>query len=973
MRRKSAPVHRSVTVFVFSWILASLILPLPAAEAPAGGLKGRVVSAASGLGVAGARVSVSGLANPATTDLSGNFSVNDVPAGSASVEVSKDGFQPTKIGPVTVAAGPATQLDVALSGTGDPVVQMEAFSVGADVVQSSDIGLLSVRQKAAAVSDAIGSEQFSRLAVGNAAEAMTKVTGASLVDGKYVMIRGLGDRYSNTLLNGVAVPTADPDKRAVQMDQFPADLLESIVTTKSFTPDQPGAFSGGSVNLKTKSFPDRFFLSLSTSLEYNDRVTGEDVLTVPGGRNDRWALGTRDRRAPSLPVALPDRTAASIAARQGDFAPAEQLDAASKAFDNRGYFPAGKRADPDVGLSLAFGDQIAWDGSDRLFGYTASFTYDREFRHATDGEKNRFEGIVSAPQTKLALTSDRGDLTFGDASLPAGTPPLGVTSSARTVSWGAFAKLAFRPVREHEFSLDLFHNQSGDDLVQRGVGEQQRDYPGNFYEVYDLLYTERGVSSVQFAGKSLFPAASELQVDYRVAYSESTQDQPDYRTLAAYYDLGGGAVNATGVQPNRFFRELAEDSLEFTVDVTRPFVFRSREARFKAGLGWMEGDRDYTEQRFQWSNRPQSRADLDAFPGPIGIVSRGADTMTFGNTIARLQEPNNYAATQTVSAGYAMFDLPMTAQLRGVLGVRFENTEMETVPVRIAGLNPRDGLIDERDALPALNLVYALTPRMNWRAAYGRTLARPTFKELTDIRYEDVFTLDTYLGNPELGRTLIDNFDLRWEWFPRRGETVAVSAFYKKMKDPIEVVFTPSTGATQPQNVDQGRVYGLEFEFRRGLGAFSEALDAFSVGANLALVASEVSIPAAEMASIRLQEPNAQDRRELLGQSPYVFNADLTYNRRASSTAATLSYNIVGERLSLVQFGSLPDVYEQPAGSLNFVLSQRISDRLRLKFSARNLLDPDREKLVGFEDRDLVYERYRSGRSFALALTWLFE
>jgi TonB-dependent receptor len=298
---------------------------------------------------------------------------------------------------------------------------------------------------------------------------------------------------------------------------------------------------------------------------------------------------------------------------------------------------------------------------------------------------------------------------------------------------------------------------------------------------------------------------------------------------------------------------------------------------------------------------------------------------------------------------------------------------METVPVRLPGLNPRDGLIDETDPLPALNLVYALAPKMNARAAYGRTIARPTFKELTDIRYEDVFTLDTYLGNPQLGRTVVDNFDLRWEWFPRRGETVAISAFYKQMKDPIEVVFTPATGATQPQNVAEGRVYGLEFEFRRGLGAFSETLEPVTFGANLALIGSSVTIPGAEMASIRLQEPNARDERELLGQSPYVFNADLTYSRRSSSTAATLSYNIVGERLSLVQFGSLPDVYEQPAGSLNFVLSQRLTDRLRLKFSAKNLLDPEREKLVGLQERDLVYERYRSGRSFALTLTWMFE
>jgi TonB-dependent receptor len=957
------------------WLLLgslSILAGSPASAAAVGRLTGRAINTTTGAPVAGAQITVSGANRTATTDVNGNFELTGVPVGQVDVRAEKIGLQPVTVTQVSVAGEGNAPIELPFSPANDSVVKMAAFSISADVLANSDIGLLGERQRAVAVSDAIGAEQFSKLAVSNAAEAMSKVTGASLVDGKYVMIRGLGDRYSNTLLNGVAVPTADPDKRAVQMDQFPADLIDSIVTTKSFTPDQSGAFSGGSVNLKTKAFPERFFLSLSASLDYNDRVTGEDILSVPGQSGDRFALGSDDRRAPALPQTLPDRTAATLAARQGNFTAAEQLDAATRAFDNRGYFPASKNAGPDLGFAFAFGDRITTK-SDRLFGYTASFTYDRKFSHYEGAERNRFEGIVSAPQTKLALTPDRSGLTITDATLPAGAPPLGVTSSLQSVTWGAYAKLAFRPVSEHELTLDLFHNQSADDLVQRGVGEQQRDYPGNFYEVYDLLYTERGVSSAQLAGKSLFPALRETQLDYRLSYSNSTQDQPDYRTLAAYYDPSGGAVNATGVQPNRFFRELGEDSLEFAADVTRRFSFGESEGRFKAGLGWLKGERDYREQRFQWSNRPQSRADFNAFPGPLGIVERTPTSVTFGNTLTRLQEPNNYDAEQKISAAYAMLDLPATAKLRAIFGVRFEKTEMETIPVRVPGLNPRDGIIDEDDTLPALNLVYALNPRQNLRAAYGRTLARPTFKELTDIRYEDVFTLDTYLGNPGLRRTLIDNFDLRWEWFPKRGETVAVSAFYKKMSDPIEVVFTPATGATQPQNVDEGKVYGLELEYRRSLGAYADWLKAFSAGANLALIASEVSIPETEMASIRLQEPNARNTRELLGQSPYVFNADLSYSRRGSGTAATISYNIVGERLSLVQFGSLPDVYEQPAGRLNFVLSHRLSERLRLKFSAKNLLDSAREKLVGLEDRDLVYERYRAGRSFAVSVTWLFE
>lgn len=947
---------------ILAFAIAGSVLP---GQQPAGTgvLTGRIVNQGTGMAVPSATVGVKGTSYTATSDLSGVYRIENVPAGAYDVVAEKDGFVATTVTGVAVGAGEPTSLDVPL-GPGSDSIKMEAFTVSADVVQSSDIGLLLARQKAVAVSDAIGSEQFGRLAVSDAAEAMSKVTGASVVDGKYVLIRGLGDRYANTLMNGVAVPTADPDKRAVQMDQFPSDLIESITTTKSFTPDQPGAFSGGSVNLKTKSFPEQLFVSFSTSWEYNDAATGEDLLTVDGTGGD----------VPDVPVEIPNRTVAEFAARGGDLGPAQELDRITKAFGTRTYFPHGEKADPNIGFSAAIGNRHPF-GDQGLFGYTASVTYDRKFSHSTDGEANRYTGVVSAPQRNLVLSSDPSQLTFDTTTLAAGTPPLGVTSSTVSENVGAFAKLAVRPVIDHEFSLDVFFNRTVDDNVRRGVGEEQQNYVGSVFEVYDILYTERTVGSAQLAGKSLFPAASELELAWRLSYSNSTQDQPDYRTLSYVYDaVTGDNVNATGVSPNRYFRELDEDAVEGAIDLTYPFsTAGGREHRLKAGVVASRNERSYDEQRFQYTLSPRSREQLEIFPAPVGIVSSTPTSVTFGNTITRLQEPNKYEAEQDISAAYAMIDYAFTSKLRAIGGARFEKTEITTVPVRAPGLNPRDGMIDQTDALPALSFVYAATPKMNWRLAYGRTIARPTYKELTDIRYEDVFTDDVYVGNPDLELTVIDNVDLRWEWFPRKGETVAVSAFYKQLDQPIEVLFQPSVGSIQPQNVEEGAVYGVEFEYRRGLDSVFSALSDLSFGANLTFVHSEVTIPDAEMAVIRIDDPGADNKRELLGQSPYVFNADLTYDRRSSGTVATLSYNIVGERLDLVNYGSLPDVYEQPAGSLNLVVSQRLSDRWKLKLSAKNLLDPDHEKLIGFENFDLVYARYREGRTYSLSLTYLFE
>ncbi|MFO1446811.1 MAG: TonB-dependent receptor [Opitutaceae bacterium] len=959
----SSPLRRvRVRLLSISCLVAGVFSTPGFAQGATGTVSGTVVNSASGLGVPNATVSVVGSAQVASTALDGSFILTEVPVGAQVLQAERDGFKPSTVTGLQIEAGGRVRADVPLHPQTEKIIEMERFTVAADVVESSDIGLLAARQRATALSDAIGSEQFGRLAVGNAAEAMTKVTGASLVDGKYVLIRGLGDRYANTLMNGVAIPSADPDKRAVQMDQFPTGLVESIVTTKSFTPDQPGAFSGGSVNLKTRSFPEQFFASFAASIKANTQATGETALRVT---ND-------GRGAPELAATLPSRTLAEITARQGNFTAAEELDRATRAFASETIYPRGEKGKADLGFSAAVGNRHAW-GDEGLFGYTASVTVDRSLSQSDGGEANRFLGTASAPQPRILLTGDTRLLSFDSRTLASGIPPLGVTSSTFSESVGVFAKLAVRPALDHEISLDVFRSESTDDTVRRGVGEEANNYTGSVFEVYDLLYTERVVESLQLAGKSLFPGLRELQVDWRASLSSSTQDQPDYRTLAAVYQPDGTFVNATGVQPNRFFRELKEDATEVGADFTLPFVVGQRVHRAKAGVVHGENERTYTERRFQYSLNPRSRDQLVSFPNPVGIVSRTATSVALGNTITRLQEPNNYTGDQTISAAYALADFQATDRVRVVGGVRFEKTEIQTTPTKVPGLAPKQGLISQTDALPALSVVFAASNRVNWRLAYGRTLARPTYKELTDIRYEDVFTGDVYLGNAGLKLTQIDNFDVRWEWFPRKGETVAVSGFYKRLDQPIEVLYQASVGSIQPQNVDRGTVYGVEFEFRRDLSCLGSRFSAFSVGANLSLVHSEVTIPEDEMRVLRSFDPGASGRRELLGQSPYVLNTDITYERPAWGTIATASFNVVGERLDLVNFGPLPDVFEQPAPSLNLVVSQRISSQWRLKLSAKNLLDPDREKTIGLNDRSLVYSRYREGRTFSLSASYLFE
>jgi TonB-dependent receptor len=967
MLRKSHRLGvRPWTKLIFTGLASAVLITSSLGqETRTGGVSGRILDESSGLGIAAASVAVVETGDRTTTDFRGTYSIRDLAPGEVTLVVTKEGsYRPATITGVQIPSGGTETLDIPLASSIGAVVTMEAFQISAEIVQSSDIGLLVDRQKASSISDAISADQFSRLGASDAAEALSKVTGASVVDGKYVLIRGLGDRYSNTLMNGVSVPSADPDKRAVQMDQFPADLIESVVTTKSFTPDQPGAFSGGSVNLKTKAFPENSFISVSGSVGMNSQGWREPVLQTLGN------LGS----APDVPATIPNRISAEIEAEFfGNFEPARAVDAATKAFDGADYYPQERDGRLDASFSLAGGHRIEF-GDEGLFGVTASFNASRSMSGYSEGVTGRYSGTASNPETNLIFTADESQLSFGRDDLEVAAPAFGVTSGTISESWGGLVKLAVRPSIDHEISLDLIYNESSDDTVRRGVGEEIINYEGAIYEVYDLLFTERSVSSAQLAGESLFTGFKDLEVAWRLSQSESTQDQPDYRTMAGVYEPSGFPVNATGVQPNRYFRELDEEALEGGIDFTLPLWFNERENRLKFGGMASANERDYQEERFQYFQVPRNRAELTAFPGATGILREDADGVEFGNTITRLLEPNQYSATQDIAAVYAMLDLQLSDRWRSIFGARYESTDIVATPVEVPGLNPRVGELDDANVLPAINFVYAQNDKMNWRAAYGSTIARPTYKELTDIRYEDVFTADVYVGNPDLELTEIDNFDLRWEWFPGKGETVAVSAFYKDMSNPIEVLFQPNVGSIQPQNVESGEVMGIELEFRRNLGFIGEAWERWSLGGNLTFIESEVTIPDAEYQILVAEDPSAPRTRDLLGQSPYVFNADLNYTRDDWGTSATLSYNVVGERLDLVVFGPLPDVYEQPAPDLTFVVTQRLSRDWRMKFSAKNLINPDREKTISIPGADdLIYQSYTSGRSFSVSFTYLFE
>ncbi|MEO6245584.1 MAG: TonB-dependent receptor [Opitutaceae bacterium] len=945
-------------------VLLTFLFAVQALGAAEGGgatgiIAGRVVNSGNGAGVFGVTVSVRSSGQTTTTDLNGVFRLDRVAVGEHEVRFARPEFLPAAITDVNVEAGDVARIEYALAPARGPVVVLEAVAVSADVVANSGIGLLAQRQKAAGVSDAIGSDQMSRLGFSDAAQAMKAVTGASVVDGKYVYIRGLGDRYSSTSLNGAEVPSADPERRAVQMDLFPAELIDAIVTSKTFTPDRPGNFSGGNVDIRTKSLPDARTFAFSVGTTFNAQSTGKSLLGSGGGVD--W-LG-RDDGARQIPAELREKT---IPAR-GTATDAE-IGLLSRLFSPV-MAPTRATAPWNRKWSASYGDRF--EIGTQQVGVIASLTHDHNYSSYSGGRigRNELQGFNStALSTTVSLDDERG---------------------AEEISAGATAKVSWQFSPGQEISLNGLFNSVSEDVarLQRGLyiagGGLDND---QVYTTRTLKFTERELRSGQLSGRHLFPAWRDVLVEWSVARSRNTQDEPDTRFFNNSSRVIAGRTffewETSGlVNPARYYRRLEESRDDYSLDLTLPLARGAgSEVKLKAGGAFARIERGFRERQYIYRSlgrRFDGNDQTFFLPASVGAVNATtgrflSDTLFVQDTSA---PRNNYDGAMDVAAGYLMADVPITGRLRAVGGVRIETTDM-----RVTSQDPtrREGLLDLRDTLPALSLVYALHPKMNLRAAFGRTLARPNFREMAPYETFEFVGDFVYIGNPDLKRTLIDNFDLRWEWFTGPGRIVAVSAFWKNLKNPIEkAIFAPTgviinQGEIQFQNPEKGRVYGAEFEFRQKLGGLSERLKNFTFGLNLTVVESSVEVSAGELRMARQFNPSASDTRPLAGQSNHLVNGDFSYSNPRTRTAASVYYNLFGERLALVSPPGTPDIFEQPAAELDFVLSQKFGAHWKFGFSAKNLLNPPERASQTFRGVDYVrYERKR-GRTFSLSLGYGF-
>lgn len=922
----------------------------------------------------------------AISDFDGNYSFEVAP-GSYTINTLYTSYQKQTIEKFEAKGGPVNTLDFTLSSQ---ITSIAEVVIVATQVRNTDASLIALQRRSTAIQDGLSSQQITRAAVSNAADAMKQVTGAVVEGGKFIVMRGLGDRYSISQLNGITMPSTDPYRNSSSLDLIPSQMIDNIVTMKTFTPDMPGNFSGGLVNVTTKSFPDKFNLYFGMSSSYNTQASGISNFLGHGsdaGKNDWLGYDDGGRALPSLLENEANRALLSqnayLSARNKD--PKNNdlrnlLNESSRALSNV-YVPTQKNTPVNHGMNFSVGNSIKM-GKNTL-GFSVGANYSREYSHYENGLVNTFTNNGVNLFEYQALTE---------------------TKSVETPHVGALANLSYKFGSNHAVGANVIYNNDTDIIgrQQKGSFVGQLSVPNAEYNTNSLEFIQRQYVSYQLTGRHNFPGLNHAELQWSGSLNKSFQKEPDTRYFAytRYDDPDTGELrydinDAEFRPPFHFFRELNDDAREVKVDLSIPFLTGGNAGSsnaIKVGMLHNRSTREFSEYLFL-HNRPGGglppnlafntyQGDFQGFfdYSNFGIIDTTLDNAGQVNRynvgyyyINQINNKNFYEGHQYITSGYLMGVYNVLPKLKLVTGARLENTELY-VESRDTSLAPSD--LNLQDWLYSSNLIYNLSGKSNLRLAASRTLARPNMRELAPFEQFDTKNGFFNIGNPNLQRTLINNYDLRYELYPNLGELIAFSVFYKQFNNPILRTFSPT--ATIPElgylNIGKADVYGVEIELRKNLAFMGRIFEKFSVATNLALIHSEYKIPRTEVTASQAVDPSYdQTTRPFQGQAPYIVNAMLAYSDTEKGWESAISFNVSGRRLYNISLAAVPDVYEEKFPLLNYTLSKRFAERFQLSFSARNLLNPLNRKTQTYKGQVYAAESFRLGQTYGLSVGYMIR
>ena len=883
------------------------------------------------------------------TDLDGAYLV-ELPAGTYTFEVSYVGYSNKKLENILVKSGETTTLDITMEEEGEVISEVV---VTAKQIKNTENALMAIQRKSTNVIDGISAQTFRKIGDSNAASAIKRVTGVSVQGGKYVFVRGLGDRYTKTLLNGMEIPGLDPDRNSIQMDIFPTNVLDNIIVSKSFTPNLPGDFTGGVVNIFTKDIPDEKTASISIGGSYNPSMHfNRNYITSEKSKTDWLGFDNSLRNLPinkfqNIPAPIDDPILTTITSRFSN---------------NMGTMRESSLANFSTGVS--FGNLFQ---KEKLsIGVTAAANYKNNTSYFKNAMYNQY--IKDSNKSNMELLADRtsnGDL------------------GSQNVLLSGLAGTVFK-FKNHEYSIKALHIQSG----KSTAGEFERNSyirASNTILRDNVEYTQSSVSNVLFSGRHRLN--NEFNINWNISPTYSSIQDKDVRVSP--YRLGDdGNLSiepSEGAQPRRLYRNLSEGNLNAKIDLDKGLKILDKEVSFSTGISNTYKQRDYSILSYLVNVKGQSQLDLTGDPNELFTTENlwTPESQTGVYLIGNFEPTNTYNANQSTTATYLMAEINLAPNLDLTTGLRAEKFTHRYTGQNNSGslYYNNEKIIDNLDVLPAFNVIYKLSQKTNLRGSYAKTLARPSFKEASIAQIYDAVSDRTFIGNIDLLQTNIDNYDVRLESFLGDGQMISLSGFYKSFINPIEIVAFSSSAPEdlQPRNVGQANVVGIEFELRKNFEFISENLKGLNFVTNLTLVKSEVAMDKSEGGEYDSRVTNQRegetisDTRQMQGQSPYIINSFLNYRGLENGWEANVSYNVQGKSLAIVGIGLNPDVYTAPFHNLSLKVSKTLGQEQKLRLSAevKNILNSERNKVYSsFGAADQIFESFRPQRTFSLSLNY---
>jgi len=948
-----------------------------------GAIVGLVVDAQKGTEIAGVQVRLGNGDEKAVGGLDGRYVLADLKPGVYTVVADHTGYSRRSISDVRVSAGERTELDILLSAS--DVTEMQRMSIRAPAPTGSGAVLLKERQNQLSFTDAIGAQEMSRTGASNAAEAMKTVTGATVVDDKYVVVRGLPVRYTTTMLNGASLPSPDPDNKAVNMDLFPAGVIENIIVHKTFVPRLPGDWAGGVVDIRMKDLPDQPTLVLGSSQGYDPQVTfRDDFLSYRGGSLDWLAVddGTRE-----IPDEIGKYTKSELDSRFRSFfvgIDKRRLDDSEDNYSdtlrmldkminslNHQMTPSKATALQNQSYSLSGGRRFSL--GERALGIQGAFTYSNKYSHVDEGVKREFSGSFTK---------------WSDNEWPTPDKDLEVTKSKHTVQLGLHTSAAARLSNEHEISVDYLWVQNAIDEASRREGYYAyflNDTNGVF-RTYQMHYTERSLHYVRPAGEHVIRFGFlPLTVTWIGSFARGTQKEPDLRDLAYQFSSSGGRnyyeIHSNFDEPSHKYRNLRDISISGGGDISIPFYqWFGDSSTIVAGGGYWAKLRERRQRKIEYQ-ASNFLKNTDPFVPPeeliveenMGLMEDSVDGMNWGVFfVDNSPEDGDVDGRYRIAHAFGMFELPIIHTLVLTGGLRVERVDMYVASIHPKYIGQTEAELDNVDFLPSAALSFGIAENMTFRSAYGKTVIRPTLREKSPFITAGYIGGPSYFGNPDLISSRVHNFDLRWEWYPRAGELLSIGSFYKIILDPIEKMYPTQNNVIKSVNTGRpAQIWGIEFEARKRFAEDLPVLKDFSVSGNLTLVKSRVELTE-ESRKSESYFPDEPAHRPFQGQSPYVINLLLSYDNEKYGVNANTAFNIFGERLAELTRNIVPWLWETPEPLLNVTASKTLGSRWKLKFSAKDLLPIESKLVHHYRGEEIVVEEVEDSPTFSLGLEYSF-